>query len=81
MVRWEAVVVAVVGAVLGIAVGVGAGVALQRGLADAGIDVLAIPIGTLGAIVVIAVVIGVLASVMPARRAARLNILDAIADE
>ncbi len=80
-VRWEAVVVAVLGAVLGIAVGVASGVALQRALADAGIDQLAVPTSTLLAIMVLALIIGVLASVLPARRAARLNILEAIAEE
>jgi putative ABC transport system permease protein len=81
IVRWEAVVVAVLGAVLGIAVGVVAGVALQRALADAGIDRLLIPTGTLVSVGALALIIGVLASVLPARRASRLNILDAVAQE
>ncbi len=55
--------------------------AMQQALVNAGIDVLAVPINVMVAIVVLAIIIGVLASVLPARRAARLNILDAIAEE
>jgi putative ABC transport system permease protein len=78
MITTEAVIVAVFGALLGIAVGVGFGIALQRGLHDQGITVLAIPYGRLGLFVLAAAVTGVLAAVLPARRAARLNILTAI---
>ena len=80
-VRWEAVMVSLLGAVLGIAAGLVAGIGLQQALVNAGIDVLAVPINVMVAIVVLAIIIGVLASVLPARRAARLNILDAIAEE
>jgi putative ABC transport system permease protein len=81
IIRWEAVVVAVLGAILGIVVGIGAGVALQRALADSGIDTLAMPVGTLVIILIGAIFIGVLAAVLPARRAARLNVLESIATE
>lgn len=80
-VRWEAVMVSLLGAVLGIAAGLVAGIGLQQALVNAGIDVLAVPINVMVAIVVLSIIIGVLASVLPARRAARLNILDAIAEE
>jgi putative ABC transport system permease protein len=78
MITTEAVIVAVFGALLGIAVGVGFGVALQQGLHDQGITVLAVPYGRLGLFVLAAAITGVLAAVLPARRAARLNILTAI---
>jgi putative ABC transport system permease protein len=78
MITSEAVLVAVFGALLGIAVGVGFGIALQRGLHDQGITVLAIPYGRLGLFIVAAAVTGVLAAVLPARRAARLDVLTAI---
>ncbi len=81
MVRLEAVVVAVLGAVLGIGTGLVFGVALQRAIADQGVDVLAVPWGQLALFVVFAAVAGVLAAVFPARRAARLNVLDAIGTE
>lgn len=81
IIRWEAVAVALLGGVLGIVVGVGAGVALQRALADSGIAILDVPASMLATILVVAVLIGILAAVLPARRAARLNMLDAISSE
>jgi putative ABC transport system permease protein len=81
IIRWEAIVVALLGAVLGIAIGITAGTVLQRALVDSGIEVLDIPVTTLIVILALAVVIGILAAVLPARRAARMNILDAISDE
>ena len=81
MVRWEAVIIALLGALLGIVIGTGIGVAVVRALASQGLSQLAIPGSSLLAYVVAAFVIGVLAAVLPARRAARLNILTAIATE
>ncbi len=81
MVRWEAVIIAVFGALLGLAVGVGFGVALQRALAGEGLTELAIPAGRLVVYVILAGLAGVLAAVGPARKAARLNVLEAIAYE
>ena len=78
MVRLESVVISLFGAVLGLAIGVGFGVALQRALADEGIDVLAIPGLQMGIFILVAAVVGVLAAVWPARRAARLDVLRAI---
>ena len=54
---------------------------MQLALKDVGIDRLAIPIRQLVAMVVVAAIIGVLAAIWPARRAARINVLDAIAYE
>jgi putative ABC transport system permease protein len=81
LVRLEAVVVAVLGAVLGVATGLVFGVALQRSLADQGVDVLAVPWRQLAGFVVLAAAAGVLAAVLPARRAARLDVLQAVAAE
>ncbi len=81
MVRLESVVVAVLGAVLGVGMGLAFGVALQRAIADQGVDVLAIPWLQLGLFVLLAAVAGVLAAVLPARRAARLDVLRAIGAE
>ncbi|HEY6934561.1 MAG TPA: FtsX-like permease family protein, partial [Marmoricola sp.] len=81
MVRLEAIAIAVLGAVLGIVMGLGFGVVLQRAVADQGITDLAIPGVRLVAFVVVAAVVGVLAAVFPARRAARLNVLQAITTE
>lgn len=81
MVRLEAVAIAVLGAVLGVAMGLVFGVVLQRSVADDGITDLAIPVGQLAIVVAVAAVLGVLAAVLPARRAARLNVLQAITTE
>ena len=81
MVRLESVIVAVLGAVLGVLMGIAFGVALQRAIADQGIEVLAIPWPRLALFVLVAGFVGVLAAVLPARRAARLDVLRAISTE
>jgi putative ABC transport system permease protein len=81
MVRWESVAIAVLGAVLGVATGVLFGVALQRPLADEGLQVLAVPWLRLAAFVVLAALTGIVAAVWPARRAAQLDVLRAITTE
>jgi putative ABC transport system permease protein len=81
MVRLESVAIAVLGAVLGVVMGIIFGVVLQRAIADQGIEVLDIPVLQLLAFVVVAAVVGVLAAVLPARRAARLDVLQAIGTE
>jgi putative ABC transport system permease protein len=81
MVRLESVVIAVYGAVLGIALGLAFGLALQRALVDQGIEVLSIPWGLLAAVLVVAAFVGVFAAVWPARRAARLDVLQAVTTE
>jgi putative ABC transport system permease protein len=81
MIRVEAVIIAVLGALLGLVVGVLFGWAMQRALADVGIDRFAVPVGQLVAMLVVAALIGVLAAIWPARRAARLDVLEAIAYE
>ena len=78
MVRLESVAISVLGAVLGMAMGIVFGVALQRAIADQGVDVLVIPWLRLLLFVALAALVGVLAAVLPARRASKLNVLDAI---
>ena len=79
MVRWEAAVVAVLGTVLGLVVGVFFGWAMVRALRDEGIDRFALGVGLLAAVVAASGVAGILAALRPAYRAARLNVLQAIA--
>ncbi|WEO98784.1 ABC transporter permease [Streptomyces sp. FXJ1.172] len=81
MIRLESVVIAVFGAVLGLALGLVWGVSMQRVLALRGLTALAIPWGTIVAVVIGAAVVGVVAALLPALRASRLNVLAAIAHE
>ncbi|MBC6459830.1 ABC transporter permease [Actinomadura sp. HBU206391] len=81
MVRYESVVIAAFGATLGLAVGVAFGWALQRAMEEQGVDVLSIPYGRLGLYAVAAAVIGVIAAIWPARRAARMDVLRAVTTE
>jgi putative ABC transport system permease protein len=81
MVRVEAVIIAVLGALLGLVVGILFGWALQRALSDVGIDQLAIPIVQLVLMLIVAALIGVIAAILPARRASRINVLEAITYE
>jgi len=78
MVRLESMVISLLGAVLGVGLGVVFGVALQRSQADSGVEVLSVPVLQLFAFVALAALVGVLAAVWPARRAARLDVLRAI---
>ena len=81
MVRLESMVISLLGAVLGVGLGLVFGIALQRSQADAGIEVLSIPGGQLVLFVVLAALVGVLAAVWPARRAAKLDVLRAVTTE
>lgn len=81
MITLESIVIAVLGAVLGVVLGVGFGVALMYAVRDQGLEVIDVPVDQLGLFLVLAVVIGVVAAVLPARRAARLDVLRAIATD
>jgi putative ABC transport system permease protein len=81
MVIVESVTIALFGAVLGIAVGLGLGWALQNALADSGVDVFAVPTTLIAGYLAAAVLVGLLAAIAPAARAAKTNILGAIAYE
>ena len=80
-IRWEAVIIAVFGALLGLTLGVIFGVAAVIAIPDSFIKTVSIPYGSLVVYVVIAAIAGILAAILPARRAGRLNILDAISHE
>ncbi|MFG3025464.1 ABC transporter permease [Streptomyces sp. NPDC048254] len=81
MIRLESVVIAVFGAVLGLALGLVWGVCTQQVLALQGMKVLAIPWGTIVAVVIGSAVVGIVAALLPALRASRMNVLAAIAHE
>ncbi len=77
MIRYESIVTALMGAVLGIAVGVFLAALVTHALSDQGI-VFAIPWMQLVYFVLAAIIVGILAAVIPARHAARLNVLRAL---
>jgi putative ABC transport system permease protein len=81
MIRWEAVIIAVLGAVLGLAIGVFFGWTIVRALSSQGITEFRLPAGQLVGFVVAAGVAGILAAVLPGRRAARIDVLRAITTE
>jgi len=80
-VRWEAAIVATFGGLMGVAVGMILGVAGSLATPDSFITTVDVPFGTLAVYVAAAALAGLLAAVLPARRAGRMNILDAIAHE
>ena len=80
IVRYEAVITALLGALMGSVLGVFFAVIVSRPLADEGFN-LSYPIGTLIILFVLAAIAGVVAAILPARRAARLDVLDALAYE
>ena len=77
IVRGEAIITAVMGAVLGVAIGVLFGVLVSRPLGSEGF-VLALPYATLVVLLVLGALAGVLAAIGPARRASRIDVLDAL---
>jgi hypothetical protein len=81
MVRWETVLITLFGTLLGIAVGLLLGAALVRAFSSLGVDRLDLALGQQLGYVVIAFAAGVVAAVLPARRAARADILRAITTE
>jgi putative ABC transport system permease protein len=78
-VRWESVIIAMFGTGLGLAIGTFLGWTMVKTIAEQGSSALVIPFGTLAIVAVIAALAGVGAALMPARRAARIDILTAIA--
>jgi putative ABC transport system permease protein len=81
MVRWEATIIALLGTTLGLAIGTGFGWAIVTALNGEGLTTFTVPVGQLVVITLIAAGAGVLAAILPARRAARLDVLAAITSE
>jgi putative ABC transport system permease protein len=79
MIRTEAVILAIFGAVIGIIIGTGMGIALVSSLKQQGITDLAVPGSSLVIFLVLAALLGLVAASWPARRAAKLDVLAAIA--
>jgi putative ABC transport system permease protein len=77
MIRYESIVTSLMGAALGIAVGTFLGALIVHSLSSEGL-VFSFPLLTIFYFVLAAIVVGVLAAIVPARRAARLNVLEAL---
>jgi putative ABC transport system permease protein len=81
MIRYESVITALIGGVLGLTIGVvGAVLVTTFALSGSGF-VQSIPVGTLVILLLVAALAGLLAAQMPARRAARIDLLQALASE
>jgi putative ABC transport system permease protein len=77
MIRYEAVITALIGALLGMVIGVIFAALIAQPLKDEGFA-LSYPIGQLLVLLVFAALAGVLAAILPARRASRLDVLRAL---
>ncbi|SEG36007.1 putative ABC transport system permease protein [Actinacidiphila yanglinensis] len=81
MIRLESVVISLFGAIVGLGLGLGWGTTAQKVLASQGLEVLRIPWSTIVIVFVASAVVGLLAALLPAFRAARMNVLNAIATD
>jgi putative ABC transport system permease protein len=77
MIRYESVITALIGAVLGLVLGIALAALVTAALSDEGL-VFSVPVVSLIVFVIVAVIAGMLAAIFPARRAARLNVLEAL---
>lgn len=80
MIRYESIITALIGGVFGIVIGVVGAVIASIALSGSGF-VLSIPVGTLAILLVVSALAGVIAAQAPARRAARLDLLEALTSE
>jgi len=81
MIRSEALILAIFGAIIGIIIGTGMGIALVSSLKQQGITDTVVPASSLVEFLLLAALAGLIAASWPARRAARLDVLAAIAAE
>ena len=80
-VRWEAVLISLLGTAVGLALGLVVSWALIEALGSQGLTTFSVPIPALVVITIGAALLGTTASILPSRRAARMQILEAIAHE
>ena len=76
MIRHESIITALIGTALGMVLGILLAVVVTQALADEGL-VFSVPVVSLIVFVIVAIIAGMLAAIFPARRAARLNVLEA----
>ena len=77
MIRYEAVITALIGAIIGMVLGLVFAALIAQPLKDEGFT-LSYPIGSLAGLLVFAAIIGVIAAILPARRASRLDVLESL---
>jgi putative ABC transport system permease protein len=77
VIRYESTITAIIGGILGIVVGLVFGWIVAQGLSDQGL-VFVVPYSQLVGFLIVATLFGVLAAILPARRAAKLNVLEAL---
>jgi putative ABC transport system permease protein len=77
MIRYEAVITALIGAILGMVLGLIFAALIAQPLKDEGFT-LSYPIGTLILLLIFAAIVGVVAAILPARRASRLDVLQSL---
>jgi len=81
MIRSEAVILSLFGALIGVVVGTALGTAFAASLKQQGITDIVVPFTNLIVFVVLSALLGLAAASWPARRAAKLDVLAAIASE
>jgi putative ABC transport system permease protein len=77
MVRYESVINALLGTIVGAVVGLGLALAATQALADEGLK-LSVPLSLPIIVLIAAIILGVLAAIRPARRASRLDVIEAL---
>jgi putative ABC transport system permease protein len=77
MIRYESLITAMIGAVIGVVIGIGIGIAAVEALAEDGF-ILGIPFGGIVVVLVVSALAGVLAGIWPARRASRIEVMEAL---
>ena len=77
MIRHESVITALIGAALGLPLGIFLALLVTQALSEYDLQ-FAIPVGALITFVIVSVIAGIVAAILPARRAARLRVLEAL---
>ncbi|HKG65754.1 MAG TPA: FtsX-like permease family protein, partial [Solirubrobacteraceae bacterium] len=77
MIRHESVITALIGAALGLPLGILLSALVTQALSQYDVS-MSIPVGMLAAFTLVAILAGIAAAIVPARRAARLDVLDAL---
>jgi putative ABC transport system permease protein len=78
-VRWESVITSMLGAVIGVLLGLFSGYLLVLSLRDQGVTVFTVPVLSTIVILFVSFIVGVVAAIVPARRATKVDIIEAIA--